>query len=229
MANSPFRGVPLRARAIELMKQGHAADALHWQFVQEGADPEEVRAVLTELVALQQQAAAMDPARLRGEARWMFTQGATVEHVVAHFVRVGVPEADARREAQRLFEAFQRLKPCQRCGMPSEPSDLTFDLSGFTICKACNLQDEINRSEQRGLARELEMIGGGLGGIGGAVAASVVANAMMDGQHLGTSRPFCGRCRQPSGIHVSQVQPAMRARIDPKAEWVCGQCGTFIA
>jgi hypothetical protein len=68
MTSSPFRGLPLRTRAIDLMKEGHTADSLHWHFVNEGQDPNEVRSVLTELVSLQHQAAAMDPKRLREEA-----------------------------------------------------------------------------------------------------------------------------------------------------------------
>jgi len=229
--SSPFRDSPLRARAIELMKQGHTADSLHEFFVAEGAHPEEVRGVLTELVALQHQAAAMDPERLRGEARWMFLRGASVDDVVMHFVRVGVPEEHARPEAARVLAIVQKMKPCQRCGTPTDPASFYMDLSGFSICNTCNLQDEIGRSEQRGVARDLEMIGG-VGGIGGMLAVSMVADAMAasaEGHHGHTSTPFCGQCRTPSGIHVSRVDAVTRARLDPRSQWVCGRCWAKIA
>jgi len=196
--------------------------------VQEGADPEEVRSTLTELVALMHQAAAMDPTRLRGEAKWLWARGAPVEEVVRHFVRVGVEEAAARAEAERLYAAFQKLRPCQRCGEPVEPSELVLDLGGFAICRGCNLRDEIGRSEQRGIARDLETVGFLAGGVGGALIASAAADAMTTGGPS-TTRPFCNRCRQPWGIHVSTVNPAARANIDPSASWACAQCGQKIA
>lgn len=150
---SPFRAPPLRPRAIALLKEGHTPEAVHVQLVSEGADPEEVRSVLTDLVQLMHQAAATDPERLRGEAKRMFSRGASVDDVVAHFVRVGVAEEHACSEAQRLFAAFSKLRPCQRCGTPTAPEQLVFDLGGFSICNGCNLRDEIGRSEQRGIAR----------------------------------------------------------------------------
>ncbi|MBS2017067.1 MAG: hypothetical protein JST00_29545 [Deltaproteobacteria bacterium] len=228
----PFRDVPLRARAIELLKQGHHADQLHWHFVNAGEDPEEVRAVLTELVALQHEAAAMDPARLRHEATNMFLRGASVDDVVAHFVRVGVAEAHARPEAERIRAAAAKLKSCARCGTWSDAADMRMDLSGFMICRGCNLRDEIQRSEQRGFARELEGVGGfGIGGLAIAtVATAMAANATATANNVGqTHRPFCPRCAGPTGIHVSALAPQWRARAPAGAEWVCRQCGTAIA
>jgi hypothetical protein len=228
---SPFRGVPLRTRAIELMKEGHTADDLHVRFVAEGEDPEAVRGVLTELVALQHQAAAMDPERLRGEAKWMFLRGASVDDVVMHFVRVGVPEEHARPEAERVRAKVQKMRPCQRCGTPTDPEQFFMDLSGFSICNGCNLRDEIGRSEQRGIARDIETIGG-FGGFGGALVGSLVADAIAadaHGFHGQTSRPFCAHCKQPTGVHVSQIDPNVRARLQAACEWVCGQCGQKIA
>jgi hypothetical protein len=102
------------------------------------------------------------------------------------------------------------------------------DLSGFSICRGCNLRDEIGRSEQRGIARDLEMVGG----IGGSLATSMLATAIAtsaEQHHGGTSRPFCGRCRQPTGVHVSWVDVGVRARVDPTATWLCGQCWQKIA
>lgn len=196
-------------------------------FVAEGADPEEVRAVLTELVELQRQAAAQDPARLRGEAMWMFAQGASVDHVVAHFGSVGVAEAVARPEAERLFAAFQRMRPCQRCGRPSPPGELVFDATGFSICGACNLRDEITRSEQRGIARDLGDLGA-LTGVGGVLIAAAVAD--LAGNYAGgTSQPFCAHCRRPSGVSVGVLRADVRARLDPRATWVCSLCWQRIA
>lgn len=230
--HSPFRGVPLRTRAIELLKQGHHADQLHWQFVNEGESPEEVRAVLTELVALQHQAAAMDPARLRHEATNMFLRGATVDDVVAHFVRVGVAEEHARPEAERIKAAAAKLKSCPRCGTWSNAADMTMDLTGFMICRGCNLRDDIQRSEQRGVARELEGVGGfGIGGLAIAtVATAMAANATAAANNVGqTHRPFCPRCAAPTGIHVSALDAMTRSRIPHDTEWVCRHCGTGIA
>lgn len=229
---SPFRGVPLRARAIELLKQGHHADHLHWQFVNEGENPEEVRAVLTDLVALQHQAAAMDPARLRQEGTAMFMRGASVDHVVAHFVQVGVSEEHARPEAERIRAAAAKLKTCPRCGTWANASDMTMDLSGLSICRGCNLRDEIQRSEQRGIARDLEGVGGfGMGGMAIATVATVMAaNATAAANNVGrTHRPFCPRCSAPTGVHVSAYDPATRARFPPRTEWVCHQCGASIS
>lgn len=226
--DSPFRRAPLRTRAIELLKEGHSADDLHWRFVGEGENPEEVRAVLTELVALQHQAAAMDPKRLRGEAKWMLLRGASIDDVVAHFVRVGVAEAPAREEAAKLQAAVRAMRPCQRCGTPTEPSELVMDTGGFSICGGCNLRDEIGRSEQRGMARELEMVGALGGGVGGMLLASAVSESLAN-HSPSTQAPFCARCRQPSGVHVRAFAPADRQRLDPTAEWACRLCGAKIA
>lgn len=226
--NSPFRGQPLRTRAIDLMKAGHSADQVHWMFVNEGQDPNEVRGVLTELVALQHQAAAMDPARLREEAKWMFYRGAAIEDVVAHFVRAGIAEEHARPEADRLRAIAAKLRPCQRCGTPTPPDAFFMDLSGFQVCRGCNLRDEIGRSEQRGIARDLEAVGSfGMVGIGVAMATSFAAQSIdqqANHYHGGTASPFCGTCKVASGAHVTVLDPTTRARIDPTAEWVCRQC-----
>ena len=225
---SPFRGIPLRTRAIELMKEGHTADVLHVRFVEEGEHPDEVRTVLTELVALQHQAAAMDPARLRGEAKWMFLRGAPVDAVVEHFVRVGVPDEHARPEAEKILKEVQRMQPCQRCGTPTEPEKFVMDFSGFKICNGCNLRDEIGRSEQRGVAADLEM----MGSFGGGIAMGFIADAISadaNNLHHATSSPFCGRCKQPTGVHISRYEAQARARFDPTSQWVCHQCGTKIA
>lgn len=226
--SSPFRGVPLRTRAIDLMREGHSADALHWMFVSEGQDPDEVRAVLTELVALQHQAAAMDPKRLREEAKWMFYRGASIEDVVAQWVRAGIAEEHARPEAERIRAIAAKLKPCQRCGAPTPPDAFFMDLSGFQVCRGCNLRDEIGRSEQRGVARDLEAVGGfGLVGVGVALTASVAAQAIdhqANHYHGHTTSPFCAVCKTPSGTHVTWLDMGTRSRVDPTAEWVCRQC-----
>jgi hypothetical protein len=223
---SPFRELPLRPRAIALLKEGHTPEAVHGMLVSDGQSPEEVRSVLTELVALMHQAAAMAPDRLRGEAKWYFAQGAPMEEVVRHFVRVGVAEDAARTEAERLYAGFQKLRMCQRCGGLTDPTDIVLDLGGFSICPGCNLRDEIGRSEQRGIARDIEAVGLFGGGLGGALA-SIAGEAMTSGTV--TTRPFCARCRQPSGVHVSAIAATARARLDPSATWVCGQCGHKIA
>lgn len=230
--NAPFREIPLRTRAIELLKQGHHADHVHWRFVNEGESPDEVRAVLTELVALQHQAAAMDPARLRHDATSMFLRGASIDDVVAHFVRVGVAEEHARPEAERIKASAAKLRTCPRCGTWSAAADMTMDLTVFMICRGCNLRDDIQRSEQRGIARDLEGVGGfGMGGLALATVATVMAaNATAAAHGVGqTYRPFCQRCAAPTGIHVNALDPQTRSRVAPGAEWVCRQCGCAIA
>jgi hypothetical protein len=164
----------------------------------------------------------MDPTRLRGEAKWMFLRGASIDDVVAHFVRVGVPEEHARPEATRILSAVQKLRPCQRCGMPTEPDTLVFDPGGFSICMTCNLRDEIGLSEQRGIARDLET----MGALGGApFAVALIATSLADGSGRSqTTQPFCAHCRVPSGVHVGGLQPHHRARLDPRWTWVCSQC-----
>ena len=217
----------LRDRAIALMKEGRTADEVHTVFVWEGHDPNEVRAVLTELAALQRQAAAMDPARLRGEAQWMLSRGASVEDVVAHFARAGIAEVHARPEAERIAAALRAMRPCQRCGAPTPPRELVFDLSGFSICNRCNLSDEIHRSEQRGILRDIEVFGA-LGGVGPAIVTSAIANA-MDANVSATTHPFCPRCAQPSGVLAASLPPEWRARVDPTSTWVCRLCGVKLA
>jgi hypothetical protein len=224
----------LRERAITLMKDGRTADELRVLFTAEGADPGEVRAVLDELAALQRNAAelrrrsdAMDPERLRGEANWMFARGAQVEHVVAHFVQAGVAESHARPEAERLYATFRTMRPCQRCGAPTPPKDIVFDLGGFSICPACNLRDEIHRSEQRGIVSDLESIAV-LGGVGVALTAQVVG-AAGESDTSATTTPFCVACRAPTGVHQSRLPPDYRARLDPRWPWVCSRCWRPIA
>ena len=216
----------LRERAIVLMKEGRTPDEIETLFVWEGADATQARAVVAELAALQRKAAAMDPARLRAEAHWMFSQGAAVEHVVAHFVQAGVAEAHARPEAERLHAAFRSLVPCQRCGAPTPPSETVFDQGGFRVCNSCNLRDEIGRSEQRGLVRDFEVLGA-LGGLG--ALASTVGSAIENMPVGGTAQPFCGRCRAATGVAVTRFTPDVRARLDPTAAWVCPRCWQKIA
>jgi hypothetical protein len=215
---------PLRERAIMLMKDGRSIDELRVVFVAEGASQAEVDAVLAELASLQRKAVALDPARLRAEAQWMFTQNATVEHVVARFVQLGVAEEHARPEAERIFAALSSMRPCQRCGTPTPPSTFVFDTNGFSICNGCNLRDEITRSEQRGFARDLETFAM-LGGVGLAVVSAAAANPPLPA----TTNPFCAHCRTPTGVHIASLPPDWRARLDPRWPWVCSHCWRPIA
>ncbi|HEY1955268.1 MAG TPA: hypothetical protein VGH28_06640 [Polyangiaceae bacterium] len=217
----------LRERAITLLKDGRTADELRVLFVAEGARPDEVRAVLDELVQLQRRAVALDPARLRGEANWMFARGASVDHVVAHFAQAGVSEEHARPEAERLFAMFRTMRPCQRCGTPTPPAELVFDLRGLSICSSCNLRDEIHRSEQRAVVSDLESLAV-LGGVGMAITAQVVGNA-IENDPGAAPRPFCAHCRTPSGVLVVTLPPEWRARLDPRWVWVCPTCWQPIA
>lgn len=171
----------------------------------------------------------MDPQRLREEAKWSFYRGASLDQVVAHWAQAGIAEEHARPKAERIQAIAAKLKPCQRCGTPTAPDAFFMDLSGFQICRGCNLRDEIGRSEQRGIAREIEAVGGvGFVGMGVALTASIAAQAYdhnANHYHGGTASPFCASCKTPSGAHVTWlVDVGTRSRIDPTAEWVCRQC-----
>lgn len=226
---------PLRDRAILLLKDGRGADELRVLFVAEGNDPHEVHAVLTELVALQRQAvaestfaaraAAVDPNRLRADAQWIFTQGGDVNAIVAHFVGNGVPEVHARPEAERLVAIFRTFRPCQRCGTPTAPRSFVMDLNGLSICPGCNLRDGINASNARAVANELEAVAGM--SIAGSLAALAVDLAAPP--PVGSTSPWCATCRAQTGVHVNVAPPAVRARLDPRWQWICRQCWRPIA
>ncbi len=225
IVTAPFRNLPLRERAIVALKAGHTPDQAHAALVGEGENPDDVRAVLMELIALQQQAAAQDPKRLRGEAIWMYAHGSSIEDVVQHFVRTGIAPEFARPEAERMLAVFRTMRPCQRCGTPTSPAELVFDPSGFSICNTCNLRDDITRSEYRGMVRTLETFGA----LGGGVAVLAAAAALDGNVPTGTTQPFCPRCQQSSGVHVSVIDPATRAGLDPRFQWVCSRCWQGVA
>jgi hypothetical protein len=168
----------------------------------------------------------MDPARLREEAKWMFLRGAGVEHVVAHFTSLGIPEDGARAEAIRIQQAVAKLRPCQRCGTPSDPSKMVMDLNGRMICNGCHLRDEIGRSEQRGLASELESLG-----VSPFMAEAFAGTGFVGSQYTAPppqQGPVCQFCHGV-GAHVSQYPPHQRAQFDPRASWICTGCGRGIA
>ncbi|HEY2369105.1 MAG TPA: hypothetical protein VGH87_22065 [Polyangiaceae bacterium] len=210
------------------MKDGRSADELRVLFVAEGNDPHEVRAVLAELAALQRQAAytaAIDPNRLRADAQWIFSQGGGIDAIVAHFVQNGIAEIHARPEAERLVAIFQTLRPCQRCGTPSPPESFVMDVNGLSICRSCNLRDGINASQSRAIASDLEAIGGfGLA----STVAGAIATAVATPQPVGAS-PWCATCRAQTGVHVNVAPYEVRARLDPRWQWICRQCWRPIA
>jgi len=204
----------LRGRAITLMKDGRTVDELRVLFVAEGASPDDVRAVLAELAELKRRAQAREPERLRGEAMRMFSHGATVDDVVAHFVRVGVQPEHARPEAERLCATFRSMRHCQRCGSLVPTTSIVYDSGGFAICLTCNLRDEISQSEMRAAAREAD------GVLGGPTVSSAFANTTA----APTMHPYCPACEDTTGAHVSDLAPAARARVDPRWEYVCARC-----
>lgn len=220
------------------MKDGRSADELRVLFVAEGNDPHEVRAVLAELVALQRQAASestfaaraavVDPNRLRADAQLIFAQGGGVDAIVAHFVGNGVAEAHARPEAERLVAIFRTFRPCQRCGTPTPPQSFVMDLNGLSICTSCNLRDEINASQSRAVASEMESIAIGPGAL--AIKAVAVLEAdLLAPRAIGSTSPWCATCRAQTGVHVNVAPPAVRAQLDPRWQWVCRQCWRPIA
>jgi hypothetical protein len=212
----------LRDEAVSMMKEHRLPDTVYAHLVSRGVDINEAHALVTELVALKQKADALDPNRLREEAKWMLFRGANVEDAVAHFVRAGIAEEHARPEIVRILALVKRLRPCQRCGAPVAPEEMVFDLRGLSVCNRCNLQDEIGRSEQRGIASTLESVGM-------SPMFAEAASGLAQSFEPQVTRPVCAHCRIPSGVHVSALLPEVRARIDPRASWLCGQCGQVIA
>jgi hypothetical protein len=215
-----------RDDAIQLLKSGRAPDDVYAHLVAAGADQAEADALVGELIALKRQADAMDPARLREDAKWMLARGASEDDVVRHFVGAGIAEEHARPEAARIADAVRRMRPCQRCGTLVQPGRMLFDTAGRSICQDCHTRDEIVRSEVRGIASTMESIGL-LGGVGGMLIASTVANSVVNNTTAPppqAQRPFCPHCRVPSGMHISEVDPRMRAQLHAGWSWVCGSC-----
>src|SRR5688572_943601 len=99
----------LQDEAVAMMKHGSPPGAVYARLVAQGMTDNEARALVDGLVALKQQAAALDPKRLREEAIWMFWNGATADDVVRHFVTVGVAEEHARPEVDRILVAVSKM------------------------------------------------------------------------------------------------------------------------
>jgi ribosomal protein S27AE len=212
-----------KAEAIALLKEGRPAGEVHAQLVARGVAPDAAGTLVNELLALKQQAdaataqaAARDPKRLRQEAKWMFVRGATLADVVAYFASLGVDEVYARPEAERLQAIARSMRPCPRCGGPTEPSEMTMDLGGNTICKSCSLRDDIRHSEARGVASTLESLGMT------PLLVDAVESLSMD---AATARPVCQACHLASGVHISAYDAEVRIRYSVATRWICGQCG----
>ncbi len=209
-----------RTEAVALLKEGRSGEAVYTQMVARGVAPDAAQALVSELLALKQQADARDPKRLRQEGKWMFVRGATVDQVATYFVGLGVEEAYARPEAERLHAIALSMRPCRRCGGPTEPSEMTMDLQGNAICKSCHLRDDIVHSEARGVASTFESLG----------MTPLLVDAV---ESLATSpaaaRPVCPACNLASGVHISAYDSDVRLRYSVATRWICGQCGRPIA
>ena len=214
-----------RARAIDMLKEGHPPEAVHAHLVAQGAANDEVYALVSELVRLKSEATARDPARLREEAKWMLVRGGTVDDVVAAFGAAGVAEEHARPEAARLLALVRTMRPCARCQMPVTPAETIFDTMGRSICARCHTRDEIARSEQRGIISEMESFG--LGGplLGMAMGAIVQhTQAPPEVAAAAPAGPMCPSCRAPALVSTSTLPPHHAAASSGK-QWVCRSCG----
>jgi hypothetical protein len=169
----------LTSEAVTMLKQGAAPDDVARRLIAQGAEEEEARAHVAELVRLKREAEALDPNRLRADALAMLDAGAGVAEVVRHFVGAGVAEPHAHAEAQRLAA----LKRCGRCGARMPPGDSYFDRVGNEICRRCNAGEEIAAAERRVVDADLE-------------ARGVPAFAIQrDNQVL-----YCPRCRDLTAV-----------------------------
>jgi hypothetical protein len=205
----------VEAEAIEWMKAGAAPGEVHARLLAHGVADGNARAIVDRLVALKRQAEAMDPARMREEAKWMLFRGAPIEHVVAHFCAMGVSPEHALPEAERIAAAVRRMVPCERCASPVVPEEAFFDPQGRRVCKRCNTLDTIDAGERRVVEGVLEMVGVP------AIAAQSVAGAPNVAYR---QAPWCARCQRASGVHVNALPPQYRAHVHPGWLYVCGYC-----
>ena len=213
--------VELGAEAVRMLKADLPPETVHAFLVSHGVTNDEAYVFVSDLVAMKRDASHLDPVKLRDEGKWMLLRGGTPDDVLRHFVSAGVAEEYARPEIAKIIARVAAMRPCQRCGTPTEQADLVFDLRGTTVCNRCNLQDEIGRSEQRGIASTLESVGFN------PLLVDAIANAIP--AQSAPQRAYCQYCRVPSGVHVSSLQPDVRARYPQGWSWVCGQCGQPIS
>jgi hypothetical protein len=207
----------LTNEAVTPMKQGRPPEMVYSHLLSRGLDGFQARSLVDQLVAFKRQAEAMDPARLREDAKWMLSQGATVEHVVQHFVAAGVSREHATPEVERIASKVREMRPCDRCRSPAAPAELYFDSTGSRICRRCRSLDDIGNADRRAIQSAMEKAAPGL-------ASLALAMGTNQDQRFLTLVPFCSRCRVSSGIHVNALQPAARAQIHPGWQYVCRQC-----
>jgi hypothetical protein len=205
----------VEAEAIEWMKAGAAPSVVYDRLLARGVADSDARAIIDKLIVLKRQAEAMDPARLREEAKWMLFRGAPIEHVVAHFTAMGITPEHARPEAERIAAAVRQMVPCQRCASPVLAEEAFFDPQGRRVCKRCNTMDTIDAGERRVVENVLEMVG----------LPAIAAQSMSGAQNAAYRQaPWCARCQRASGVHVNALPPQYRAQVHPGWLYVCGFC-----
>lgn len=200
--------VRLTAEAVELLKQGVAPEAVHQRLVALGADPEEALAHVARLVALQREAQARDPSRLRLEVRAMLDRRVPLEDVVSYLGSLGIAEEHARPEVTRLLAVARRewaLPRCQRCGVRMESADSFFDIRGAQVCRRCHGADLRGAADGRAIESVLEQVGVPMAAFSGVVEAGLQALP---------SRPWCPSCNAYTWL----VGPS------GQLPYVCGYC-----
>lgn len=202
--------------AVNMMKNGAPPYVVYQHLVGNGVHDHEARALIDRLVMQKQQAEALDPNRLRDEAKWMLAQGAPLEHVVQHFVRAGIVEAHARPEAERLAAIVRSSQPCDGCRMPVLPNESFFDRLGRQVCKRCNSLNEIGDAQRRSFDNTLEAVG-----IPAWAIQAANSQAYQFEQELA---PYCRHCNAYSGAHVNTLPPVHRASVPHGWTYVCGRC-----
>jgi hypothetical protein len=153
----------LTQTAVRMMRQGYADEDVIGYLVQLGADAGVARALVDHLIALKRQAEALDPQRLRAEVAAMIAEGADYEDALGHLTSLGIAEQHARPEIDRLFAAHAQrvasMRPCDRCGTPTVPSEFYFDRVGNQVCAGCHAENEVRAAEDRAEDARLEAAG----------------------------------------------------------------------
>ena len=205
----------LMTHAVEMMKRGVAPDAVWQHLVQLGADADQARALVQQLVALKAQADAQDPKRLLEGAAAMIRQGAPPEVALHHLTSAGIAEEHARPEIDRLLAAhWQRvasMRPCARCATPMVLSESYFDPLGNQVCDGCHRQDEINAGDQRVEDARLE-------------AAGVPMHQIQDNNRL----VWCPRCQDHTAVCTAATHVITRGISTAARTYQCTRCGKMM-
>jgi hypothetical protein len=202
-------------QAVALMKQGAPPDAVWHHLVQLGAETNQARALVEQLLELKRQAEACDPHRLRDEAAAMIRDGHPPEAALHHLTSHGIAEMHARPEIDRLVAAhYQRLasmRPCGRCGTPTPAAETFFDPLGNQVCDACHSRDEIAAGDRRVDDARL-------------AAAGVPLHQLQESNRL----KWCPRCQDHTALCASATYEIEDGSSTASRTFQCTRCGQYV-